>query len=50
MKILVVGVFNVENSTNIFAAKALRELGNEVVEFDYRLISSQIGPTAMNAG
>lgn len=50
MKILVIGSFTVENSTNIFAAKALRELGHEVIEFDYRLVSSQIGPTAMNAG
>lgn len=50
MKILVIGSFTVENSTNIFAAKALRELGHEVETFDYRLVSSQIGPTAMNAG
>ena len=50
MKILVVGVFDVENSANIFAAKALRALGHTVEEFSYRAISRKIGITAMNAG
>lgn len=50
MKILVCGVFNVENSTNIFMAKALRALGQEVVEFDYRETTKQIGVGPMNAG
>lgn len=50
MKILLVGVFNVENSTNVFLSKAFKKAGNEVVEFDYRYLASQIGPDAMNSG
>jgi len=50
MKILLVGVFNVENSTNRFLAKAFIRAGHTVEEFDYRAVASQIGPEAMNAG
>lgn len=50
MRILVCGVFNVENSTNIFLAKAFRKAGHIVDEFDYRDVSSKVGQNAMNAG
>ena len=50
MNILICGVFNVENSTNIFLSKAFVRAGHTVGEFDYRAISSQIGPEATNAG
>ena len=50
MKVLLVGVFSVENSTNRFLAKAFIRAGHTVVEFDYRAVANQVGPTAMNAG
>ena len=50
MKILLVGVFTVENSTNRFLSKAFVRAGHTVEEFDYRAVSNQIGPEGMNAG
>lgn len=48
MKILVVGVFDKPSSTNIFLAKALEKLGNEIIRFNYRSIESHIGTQNMN--
>lgn len=50
MRILVVGVFSRPNSTNVFLAKALRELEYEVGEFDYRALAEKLGVESMNAG
>lgn len=50
LKLLLVGSFTAENSTNVFLSKAFKKAGHIVEEFDYRLLASQIGPAAMNAG
>lgn len=50
MKVVIVGVFDVENSTNIFFSKAVARAGNTVINFDYRAVSRNIGTEAMNAG
>ena len=50
MKVLLVGVFDVENSTNIFLSKAFTRAGHTVIEFDYRRLAREIGVDALNAG
>jgi len=48
-KIVIVGVLNVEGSTNLYMGKAFEKLGYEVIPCNYRTILQKYGPRTLEA-